>query len=73
MVRPTDQERITVEKEVVTVPKRRAPARTMQGHTGKQCWSGDGGVGGTMSKGLYCGFQRKKPARQGKQASDWLD
>ena len=56
---------------ILTDPKRKEHGI---GHLGKhQGWSGgrgrEGNCGQTFS---FCGFHKKKQARQGEQTSDWL-
>lgn len=68
MVRPTDQERIVIEKDSLllteegqAVPWGREHRREHQG------WSGGRGNGGSVGQSLYCNIYRQRQAEAGKQ------
>lgn len=56
VVRSTDQETIAIEKEAVTVPKRRVLATPCRVTPGSTRVSQETGVGGNVGKSLYYGF-----------------
>ena len=71
IVRPTDQEMIFFEKIVCYSSQEKGACQARQGCIGKH-WVGQEAERENVGKGLYCGFCRKVPARQGKWIYNWL-
>lgn len=68
MVRPTDRETIDIEEIVCYRFQKEWAGCAIQNHTRSTRVVSSRGIQGKTWARIFCGFRRKEPVRQGKQA-----
>lgn len=71
-MRPTDQEKIAIEKVTYYIHQSQKEGACHAIQRGTRVGQEAEGARGKCGQGLYCGFHGKEWVKQGKQSEDWL-